>query len=363
MNGTIDTILNNALREKEMTASDLAFLLKTDEAQDRIIQTADRLNRRANGDFVSFVHNRNINYTNICRNHCLFCGFRRGKEHPESYLLEKTRILASIEVTPGLKEICIQGGLNPRAGLQYAVQLLEAVKSSFPDLHIHAFSPMEMEFFAQESGLSIDRVIRRLMEAGLDSMPGTAAEILDDEVRSLICPEKICSERWVEIVTTAHSLGLRSTATIMLGHIESTSHIAYHLECLRRIQKNTGGFTEFIPLFFIPDRTRLAARYRIEKRVSLEWVRRFFALSRIFFNGFIENIQASWPKLGFKGAARCLSAGVNDLGGTLYQENITRSAGGAYGEFVSPGDFTNTIKKWGKIPRERDTLYQSFISV
>ena len=196
-----------------------------------------------------------------------------------------------------------------------------------------------------------------LIAAGLDSLPGTAAEILDDNIRRTICPDKLTTKEWIEIITLAHSLDLKTTSTIMLGHIEQPEHVAAHLEILRHIQKSTRGFTEFIPLFFVPQKTALAKKFNINEMLTIKHVMKLFALSRIYFNGYIDNIQSSWPKLGLKGAVDCLAAGVNDLGGTLYSENITRCAGGSHGQSVSLNDFKSSILGKGKIPRQRDTLY------
>jgi len=315
------------------------------------------LNKSANGNYVSFVHNRNINYTNICRNNCSFCGFKCRLGDQSAFLLTEDEILASIEETPHITEVCVQGGINDEFGLTEALRLLSAIKRAYPRIHIHAFSPMEIKHFSMVSGRSVESVFESLVAAGLDSIPGTAAEILVDEIRSIICPEKIKTKEWIKIITTAHSMGLRSTSTILLGHMEKPEHIAAHLKILRNIQKTTRGFTEFIPLFFVPQKTALAKKNNINEMVSMRYVRKFFALSRIYFNGFINNIQSSWPKLGLKQAVSCLDAGVNDLGGTLYSENISRCAGGSHGQYVSIKDFRRSILDRGKIPRQRDTLY------
>ena len=354
---TANMILKRATDGHTISKADLLILLNDTECTEKIIKTADALNKSVNDRKVTFVHNRNINYTNICINHCLFCGFRVGKKNPGAYAMREDNVLNLIEQSPGITEICVQGGLNPDLGFKYALHLVKTVKSTFPRIHIHGFSPMEIVFFSRHSGFSVDDVVDDLMEAGLGSMPGTAAEILDDNIRKIICPDKITSAEWAYVIRAAHQLGLRTTSTIMLGHLEKNEHLANHLDLVRRIQQETGGFTEFIPLFFMPKKTELARRYKINGTICHEQVLKFIALARIFFNGLIPNIQASWPKLGIFGAVACLSAGANDLGGTLYSENITRAAGGENGQFISLDEFRSVIRRNGKIPCLRDTLY------
>jgi len=354
---TADMILKRAADGQTISKGDLLILLNDTKYTEKAIKTADALNRSVNGEKVTFVHNRNINYTNICINHCLFCGFRVGKKDLGAYVMNEDAVLNLIEQSPGITEICVQGGLNPELGFEYALRLVKIVKSAFPQIHIHGFSPMEIVFFSRLSGFSVEDIINDLIEAGIGSMPGTAAEILDDNIRKIICPDKIRSAEWACVIKTAHRLGLRTTSTIMLGHLEKNEHLSNHLDLVRRIQQETGCFTEFIPLFFMPQKTELAKKYKITDRICHEQALKFIALARIFFNGLISNIQASWPKLGIDGAAACLSAGANDLGGTLYSENITRSAGGENGQFISLDEFRSVIRQSGKIPYLRDTLY------
>ena len=354
---TADMILNRAADGQTISKGDLLILLNNAECTEKIIKTADALNRSVNDEKVTFVHNRNINYTNICINHCLFCGFRVGKKDPGAYVMNEDDVLNLIEQSPGITEICVQGGLNPDLGFEYVLRLVKTVKNAFPRIHVHGFSPMEIVFFSRLSGFSVEDVINDLMEAGLGSMPGTAAEILDDNIRKTICPDKIRSAEWTCVIKTAHRLSLRTTSTIMIGHLETNENLSNHLDLVRRIQEETGGFTEFIPLFFMPKKTELARQYQISGTICHEQALKFIALTRIFFNGLIPNIQASWPTLGIDGAGACLSAGANDLGGTLYSENITRSAGGENGQFISPDEFQSVIRRSGKIPCLRDTLY------
>ena len=353
----INTILNDVAEGKELASDELLFLMETGNHDDEIIEFADSLNREVNHDVVTFVHNRNINYTNICRNRCLFCAFRRSSTDVDGFVLSVEEILEKIASTPGITEVCIQGGILPGLSFSFILEMLQAIKAEYPDIHIHAFSPMEIKYFSHISGSSISSVITKLTECGLGSIPGTAAEILDDRVRQVICPEKVTVSEWVDIITTAHWLGLRSTSTILFGHVETTAQIVRHMEIIREIQKKTGGFTEFIPLVFVPYGTTLGKKFGIGEPLSFEKVLKLYALSRIYFNGLVSNIQSSWPKLGLENAVKCLSAGVNDLGGTLYEENITRSAGGNFGQKVSIEEFREHIMKFGKTPRLRDTLY------
>ena len=351
------TILSNAREGKELTSDNLLMLLEDERYCNEIVSLADSLNRQANEDVVTFVHNRNINYTNICLNHCLFCAFRRDPGADDGFLLSTEQVLDKIASTPGITEVCLQGGIFPGLSFSYILEMLEAVKAKYPGLHIHAFSPMELKYFSIVTGRSIESVILDLMESGLDSIPGTAAEILDDQLRQIICPEKLPTSEWVTIITTAHQMGLRSTATILVGHIENNRQIVRHMELIRDIQKKTGGFTEFIPLIFVPFGTALGRNFAIDTIYPFAKIYKFYALSRIYYHDQIPNIQSSWPKLGLENAVKCLSAGVNDLGGTLYEENITRNAGGTSGQKVSLEEFREHIIKAGKHPMVRDTLY------
>lgn len=353
----INIILKEIAKGKELTPKELLFLTEVENHGDEIKGLADTLNRGVNENIVTFVHNRNINYTNICRNRCLFCGFRRSNGDRDSYVLSIEEILRTIAATPRITEVCIQGGILPGIRFSFITDMLQEIKNAYPQIHIHAFSPMEIKYFSDISGRSIRSVIRVLMKCGLDSIPGTAAEILDDRIRQVICPEKITTRDWIDIVTTAHQLGLKSTSTILIGHIEEACQIVEHMKIIRGIQKNTGGFTEFIPLIFVPYAAPLGRKFRINEMLPFVKILKFYSLARIFFNGVITNIQASWPKLGFENAIKSLSAGVNDLGGTLYEENITRNAGGNCGQKVSIEEFREGINKIRKTPRERDTLY------
>jgi len=353
----INTILTEVSQERELTSDELLLLMQDKGNEAEIIAVADEINRKVNHDIVTFVHNRNINYTNICRNKCLFCAFSRKIGDSDSYLLSVKEIVERIAKTPKITEVCIQGGILPGLEFSYVLEMLRAIRESFPAIHIHAFSPMEIYYFSEVSGKRIEDVIDELMTCGLDSVPGTAAEILDESIRMIICPQKISAEEWERIITIAHLKGLRSTATILIGHIESAKSVVHHMERIRDIQKETEGFTEFIPLIFVPFSTALGTKYGISDLLPLSYLLKFYALSRLYFNGYIKNIQVSWPKLGFENALRCLAAGVNDLGGTLYEENITRSAGGRSGQVIKLDEFKEGIIRAGKNPKLRDTLY------
>ena len=263
-----------------------------------------------------------------------------------------------VAATPGITEVCIQGGLNPDVGLDFVVDLVARVHDAFPDVHIHAFSPMELDYYADKSGASLDDEIEQLKDAGWGSMCGTAAEILVDSVREVICPDKISSARWREIVETVHTHDVMSSATILIGHVEEPRHVMQHLETIRSIQKNTRGFTEFIPLPFMPYRTKLGKEQDITRMISAEECFRLYAVSRLYFAETIRNIQVSWVKLGLDAAIESLGLGVNDMGGTLFEENITRLAGGEHGEYLSIEALFAGIRKAGRTPRRRTTLYE-----
>jgi len=352
------TILSEVSKGRTLSPEELCFLLRREKDLDEILDVANQMNLAVNGDRVTFIHNRNINYTNICINHCGFCGFRRDAKEADSYFLTVEEILGKIEETPEVSEVCIQGGLFPGLEFSYILDMLQGIKGKFPHIHIHAFSPMEVYYFSKKSRKSISSTLECLIKNGLDSLPGTAAEILDDQLRKQICPEKIDVATWIEVVKTAHWLGVKSTATILFGHIETAEQTVHHLHLLQKIQDETHGFTEFIPLPFVPFHTPLGKRARIEGISPSHRMRLFLALCRIFFHHSIPNLQASWPKLGLDQALSCVFSGVNDLGGTLYQENITRSAGGIHGEKVSLGEFHQRILEIGKVPQLRNTLYQ-----
>ncbi len=313
---------------------------------------ADEIRRKAVGDVVTFVVNRNINFTDICINSCRFCSFRNRK----NYLLSIEELKRKVEeaVDFGCTEVCIQGGLLPQADLDFYISILEAVREVSKKIHIHAFSPMEIVHMAKNSGLTTFEALKNLKKEGLGSMPGTAAEILDDRIREKICPRKIKTEEWVRVIKEAHGVGIPTTATMMYGHIETWEERIRHLMLIKQIQRETNGFTEFIPLSFMWKNNELGKR---AKGVSGFEDLLVIAVARILLYPEIKNIQASWVKLGIKLAQASLNFGANDLGGTLIEENISKSAGATSGEFLSPEELRELIIRAGRIPKQRDTLY------
>ncbi len=321
-----------------------------------IALVADEMRKRRVGEIVTYVVNRNINFTNICVGSCRFCAFRRGKNSKEAYLLSVEDIAkrAIFAEASGASEVCIQGGLHPDIEASFYFDMLLAIKKA-TDLHIHAFSPMEIEYISDKNGLGVKETLVMLKEAGLDSMPGTAAEILDDAVRERICPHKIKTDEWSKIITTAHKLGIPTTATMMYGHIETREDQIRHLKVLRDIQDETGGFTEFVPLSFIHFNSPLYLKDMSRGGATGFEDLRVYAISRLFLDNF-KNLQASWVKLGRKLSQVMLNFGANDLGGTLMDENISRSAG-INVEIIERSELERMIVDANRIPRERDTLY------
>jgi len=303
---------------------------------------------------------RNMNFTNVCYVGCTFCGFSRHRDeddaydHPLETLLEKARDA----VSRGATELCIQGGIHPGKDHTHYRDILLGMKREFPDLHLHAFSPEEIDFGQRKSGMELPDYFRWLMDAGLGTMPGTAAEILDDSVRQIISPRKLNTARWVEIVKAAHSVGLRSTSTLMYGHIETVEQVAAHLNLLREIQRETGGFTEFVPLGFIHERNILFNHMNARAGASMPEDLRMIAVARLFLRPWISNIQMSWVKMGPKLAQMALLAGANDFGGTLMEESISRESGSHFGENLPAEEIRQLIRAVGRTPVERSTTYR-----
>ncbi len=329
-----------------------------------IAAVADRLRARTVGETVTYVVNRNINYTNVCTYKCRFCAFSKG---PRSLDLRGAPYLMSIDDVVGLAveareegatEVCLQGGIHPGFTGDFYVELTAAIKEAAPDLHIHGFTPLEVWQGAATLGVSLEAYLRRLRDAGLGTLPGTAAEILDDRVRAHLCPDKITTAEWVEVMRTAHRLGLRSTATIMFGHIDDPASWANHLEVIRTLQAETGGFTEFVPLPFVHMGSPIFLQGRSRPGPTWEEVVLMHAVARIAFDGLIPNVQASWVKLGLDGIGRLLGAGCNDVGGTLMGEIITRSAGASHGQELAPEALEGLIRAAGRRPLRRTTTYE-----
>ena len=355
--------LNQALDSKNISVRQAVELLLT-KGIEMIITTmvADILRKNKVGDNVTFVINRNINFTNVCIKRCGFCAYSRDFRNEEGYFLPISEVVRrAVEAwNLGATEICIQAGLPPKMdGLLY-VDICRAIKKELPDIHIHAFSPEEIMYGCARSGLSVMEYLTLLKEAGLGSLPGTAAEILDQDMRDLISPGRITVDDWINVVTTAHKLKIPTTSTIMYGHVETMEQRARHLELLRSIQKETGGFTEFVPLSFV-HREAPMYNHNLVKGISPgptgQDVIKMHAVSRIMLNNYINNIQVSWVKEGTKMSQLLLGAGVNDFGGTLINESISTSAGSEHGQIMRPREIKSLILSAGRVPAQRNSIY------
>jgi len=353
--------LDRALEGRELAAADAERLLGAEGADlHALVRAADLARRDDVGDDVSFVVCRNVNFTNVCYVGCSFCGFSRHRDEPDAYdhsldtVLEKCRDA----VARGATEICIQAGIDPRKEPVYYRDLLAAIKAEHPQLHLHAYSPEEIDFLQRKSGMPLPELFRWLMDAGLGTMPGTAAEILDDEIRQRISPNKLGRDRWVEIVKAAHGVGLRSSSTCMYGHVEEARHVAGHLDLLREIQKETGGFTEYVPLGFVHEKNTLFNHLGARAGSTAAEDVRMVAVGRLFLRPWIPNVQVSWVKMGPKLGAVCLDAGANDLGGTLMEESISRESGSEHGENFPAEAMRALARSVGRIPVERSTTYR-----
>ncbi len=357
-------VLDRALDGHEVSVADALTLA---EARGRelaaLALVADELRARQAGDVVTFVVNRNINFTNVCIKHCTFCAFSRDHREEEGYLLPLPEVVrrAREAVELGATEVCIQAGLPPKLDGRYYVELTRALKRELPELHIHAFSPEEVLYGVTRSGLSIRDYLAELKDAGLGTLPGTSAEILDDEVRAVISKGRITTRQWLEVITTAHRLGIRTTATIMYGHVETPAHWVRHMALLRDVQKETGGFTEFVPLSLIHQEAPMYRRRLVpgvRPGATGAEVVRLHALARLMLGATFRNIQCSWVKEGPKLAQMLLTAGANDLGGTLINESISTSAGAPYGQLVPPAELRRLVRDLGRTPAQRSTTYQ-----
>jgi len=353
-------ILERALEGSRPTVEEGAHLLgMRGDALSALVATADAIRRHDVGEIVTYVVNRNVNWTNVCFVGCKFCAFAHLKGDAEAYDLPMDAVLRKVEqgIERGATEVCMQGGINPEMPADGYFRILEAIHTSFPDLHIHAYSPMEIMYGARRAAMDYPEFIGRLQALGIGSIPGTAAEILDDEVREILSHKKLDVDTWVEIITTAHRLGVPTTSTVMYGHIETPMHIARHIDLLRRIQADTGGFTEFVPLRFIWQNTALYREGLVGDVPQGELDLAVYATSRLMLRGLIDNLQTSWVKLGHRLSTLSLMAGCNDMGGTLMEESISREAGADAGEFTSVEELRAMITSMGRIPRQRNTLY------
>jgi FO synthase len=344
------------LSEDELTA---LFSETRPEVIEEMRAAADELRAELAGDRVTFVVNRNINFTNICVVGCAFCGFGQGKRSPDAYEVSEedfsARVLEAVEF--GATELCMQGGIHPDLTLEEYGKWLRLAKDVAPQLHLHAYSPMEVHYMCERSGKGPDEVFEYLIECGLGSTPGTAAEVLDDGVRQRISPNKLPADRWVEIIEASHRAGLRSTSTVMFGHIEEPRELARHMRVIRALQERTGGITEFVPLSFIPFNTMLGRTHGIEEISDAENLKHTAAF-RLALGKAIPNLQASWVKMGLGAATEALRWGVNDLGGTLMEENISRMAGSQHGVRLEPEQLIDAARAGGREPAQRTTLYE-----
>ena len=366
----IAPILDRALAGQAPSTAEIAELFAARGRDvDAIAWAADQIRRDVNGETVTYVVNRNINYTNQCYYRCGFCAFSKGPRslnlRGDPYLLTIPQVVErTVEAhRRGATEVCLQGGIHPGFTGDFYVTVVEAIKEAVPDMHIHGFTPLEVWQGAETLGVDVRSFLERLRDAGLGTLPGTAAEILDDRIREHLCPDKIGTAQWAEVMITAHELGLRSTSTIMFGHIDDAVAWANHIEVLRRIQRRTGGITEFVPLPFVHMGAPIYLRGLSRPGPTWDEVVLIHAVARIAFVGLIDNIQASWVKLGIEGGKRLLDAGCNDLGGTLMDEIISRSAGAAHGTFMEAADFERAIVEAGRVPRRRTTLYEAIETV
>jgi FO synthase len=362
--GELASILERSLEGIPPTKHEVEELFRARGDQvDAVAHVADTLRERAVGDTVTYVVNRNINYTNLCYFRCGFCAFSKGPRslnlRGEPYLMGLDEIVErAVEAWDrGATEVTLQGGIHPDFTGNFYVDVVHAIKEHLPDMHIHGFTPLEVWQGAETLGIPVRRFLEELKDAGLGTLPGTAAEILDDEVRTHLCPDKIRTSQWAKVMITAHELGLRATSTIMFGHIDHPRSWANHLEVIREIQRRTGGFTEMVPLPFVHMGSPIYLRGRSRPGPTWDEVVLIHAVSRIALDGLVPNIQASWVKLGLDGGRRLLDAGCNDLGGTLMGEIITRSAGAAHGQEVTPQQFREVIESAGRRPALRSTTY------
>lgn len=356
--------LDRALAGTELSWQDGARLLAvTGDELAALRATADWLRRQQAGDDVAYVVNRNINFTNACTKACRFCAFSRGHRSEQAYFLDEAEVVRRALQARSLNatEVCIQAGLAPGMDPWLYVKLCRAIKRAAPELHIHAFSPEEVKYGATLAGVTFREYLVALKEEGLGSLPGTSAEILDDELRARLAPGRITTGEWLEVVTSAHALAIPTTSTMMYGHIETREQRAQHLALLRSVQKDTGGFTEFVPLSFVAEEAPMVRKGLVpglHHGPSRDEVVRTYAVARLMLGATFRNVQAAWVKEGLALAAEVLAAGANDLGGTLMNESISTSAGAAHGQMMKPSMLREAIRKADRTPVQRDTLYR-----
>ena len=360
----ISNILNRALSEKEISAKEGLELYNSEGISFHLVGlVADELRRRRVGNIVTYVVNRNINFTNVCIKQCGFCAFSRDFREEEGYFLPTEEIVrrAKEAYQLGATEVCIQAGLPPDMDGNLYENICRAIKNEIPNIHIHGFSPEEVLYGATRSNTSIDEYLLRLKESGVDTLPGTAAEILDQGLRDKISPGRISVKDWINVIKSAHKIGINTTSTMMFGHVETPEDRVNHIEKIREIQKETGGFTEFVPLDFIHSEAPMYKHQLhdgIKQGGSGKDVLLTHAVSRIMLNNFIDNIQMSWVKEGQKMSQLLLMWGANDFGGTLINESISTSAGSEHGQLLRPGEIKRVVREIGRIPAERNTKYK-----
>ena len=358
-------VLDRALSGEDITVEEAVVLFETEgQEYNALVMTADELRRRTVGDIVTYVVNRNINFTNVCIKRCGFCAFSRDFRQEEGYLLPVEEIIRRAKEAwdYGATEVCVQAGLPPKMEGDLYIRLCEAIKKELPDMHIHGFSPEEVLYGSIRSDITIRAYLTALRAAGVGSLPGTSAEVLDQELRDKISPGRITVDQWTEVITTAHDLGIPTTSTVMFGYLETPTQLAKHIDLIRGIQQQTGGVTEFVPLSFVHTEAPMFMQglvNDVRPGPSGIDVIKMHAIARIMLNNWIPNIQASWVKEGPRMSQLLLTAGVNDLGGTLINESISTAAGAQHGQLMRPSEFRQMIRQAGRIPAERYTTYKT----
>ena len=358
-------VLDSALSGEDITSEEAVVLFGTEgQEYNAMVMVADEMRRRTVGDIVTYVVNRNINFTNVCIKGCGFCAFSRDFREEEGYLLPTEEIVRRAKEAwdYGATEVCVQAGLPPKMEGDLYIRLCEAIKKELPDMHIHGFSPEEVLYGSIRSDCTIRAYLTDLKAAGVGSLPGTSAEVLDQELRDKISPGRITVDQWTEVITTAHELGIPTTSTVMFGYLETPIQLAKHMDLIRGIQMQTGGITEFVPLSFVHTEAPMFIKGLVDNvrpGPSGIDVIKMHAIARIMLNNWIPNIQASWVKEGPRMSQLLLTAGVNDLGGTLINESISTAAGAQHGQLMRPSEFRQMIRQAGRIPAERYTTYKT----
>lgn len=352
-----------SFKERDISKKECLELFEDTENFFDILKLADDIRKDIVGDTVTYVVNANINFTNVCSGTCKFCAFKAEKGDSNAFFLTPDKVAekALLARKTGATEVCIQGGLLPEIDTYFQAEILQKVKKiteKYGGIDVHAFSPMEVKCAAENAGLDLKEALKILKESGLNTMPGTAAEILNDDVRREICPSKLTTSEWVNVVTSAHKKGIRTTCTMMYGHIEENKHLSEHLSILKEIQKETAGFTEFVPLTFLHENAPLHHEGLVKTGASGTLDLKVYAISRIFFKEYLKNIQTSWVKLGSKLSQVSLKCGANDIGGTLMEESISKAAGGSFGTCMSEENLRNLITGISRIPKQRNTTYE-----